>query len=246
MRLTVRLFAVLRERAGAAELDLDDCPDELDLAGLKRLLVARHPELGSLDYVRGVVGTEYVGDGRRLEPGQEVALLPPVSGGSGRHPSAGDAEPDLERGHFELWAEPLDPAALARRVEHPSCGALVTFAGNVRDHARGKEVLCLEYEAFEAMTAPEMGRIFDDCRAALAGPEDGASSGSERRLRMLCAHRVGRVGVGEPSVVIAVASPHRAAAFQAARFLIDELKARLPIWKKEVYADGHHWVGERS
>ena len=240
MRLTIRLFAVLRERAGVAELDLDDCPDELDIGGLKRLLLARFPELGSLSHVRGVVGTEYVNDERRLVAGDEVALLPPVSGGSGREDAA------LERGVFELAADPLDPAECARRVEHASCGAVVTFAGNVRDHARGRDVLRLEYEAFDEMTEPEMARIFADCIAEFGEPAARASDRPARRLRMLCVHRVGAVGVGEPSVVIAVASPHRDAAFGAARFLIDQLKARLPIWKKEVYGDGHHWVGERS
>ncbi len=245
MRLSIRLFAVLRERAGAPELVLDDCPEGISLGDLKRLLEERYPALGSLGHVRGVVGTEYVGDQQRLAAGQELALLPPVSGGSGAPRTGDDAAADaaLERGHFELSAEPIDPGLLARRVEHPGCGAVVTFAGNVRDNARGQAVARLEYEAFEAMTEPEMARIFADCVRAHGDPE---GIRPERRLRMLCVHRVGAVGVGEPSVVIAVASPHRATAFDAARFLIDELKARLPVWKKEVYADGHHWVGERS
>ena len=97
----------------------------------------------------------------------------------------------------------------------------------------------LEYEAFEEMTAPEMARIFARCRAKVATAPD-------RELRMLCQHRVGAVEVGEPSVVIAVASPHRDGAFEACRFLIDELKRSMPIWKKEVYADGQQWVGDRS
>ena len=93
------------------------------------------------------------------------------------------------------------------------------------------------------MAGPEMRRIFDDCRAQHGDP-DGAHP--ERALRMLCAHRIGPVEVGQPSVVIAVASPHRKEAFDAARQLIDELKLRLPVWKKEVYGDGHHWIGDRS
>lgn len=239
MRLTIRLFAGLRERAGRPELVLEDCPADLDLGALKRLLAERHPELGSLAHVRGVVGTEYAGDARRIAPGEEVALLPPVSGGSGR--PAADAA--LEQGLFELRSDALDVGECARRVEDEGCGALLTFVGNVRDRARGREVLHLEYEAFEAMTQPEMARIFADCRAAC---ELAAQDERSRVLRMLCVHRIGRVGVGEPAVVIAVASPHREAAFQAVRFLIDQLKQRLPIWKKEVYRDGHTWVGDRS
>jgi molybdopterin synthase catalytic subunit len=143
---------------------------------------------------------------------------------------------DYEQGVFELVREPLVPAEIEVRVAHPSCGARVLFTGSTRDENRGKRVVRLEYEAFERMTGPEMARIFERCRAEQ----------SEVRLRMLVAHRVGTVEVGEPSVVIAVASPHRAPAFAACRFLIDELKRTLPVWKKEIYADGAHWIGDRS
>lgn len=237
MKLTVTLFAALRERAGRSELALEDLPDELDLAGLKRELERRHPELGSLRFVAGVIGTEYAPDSTRLVEGQAVALLPPVSGG------VPDADEALAQGLFELDEGPLDPDACRRRVEHRSCGAVVLFCGNARDKNRGLDVTRLEYEAFHAMAGPEMARIFADCRAQFG---DGNGDRPDRALRMLCRHRVGAVEIGEPSVVVAVASPHRDAAFRAARFLIDELKARLPVWKKEVYADGHHWIGDRS
>jgi len=233
VRLTVRLFASLRERAGRSELELAGLPAGLDVAGLKRELERLHPELGDLAAVRGVLGTRYVGEDARLEDGAEVALLPPVSGGSG-------GDDDLERGAFELSPEPLDPALCRRRVAHPSCGAIVVFIGTTRDTNRERQVARLEYEAFEEMAGPEMARIFARCRADFAG------EGDDRRLRMLCRHRTGTVEVGEPSVVIAVASPHRALAFRAAQFLIDELKASLPVWKKEVYAEGEHWIGDRS
>jgi molybdopterin synthase catalytic subunit len=144
--------------------------------------------------------------------------------------------PDYERGVFELVREPLVPAALEARVGHPSCGACVCFSGTTREENRGKRVVRLEYEAFERMTGPEMERIFGRCRAEQP----------DARLRMLVAHRVGVVEVGEASVVIAVASAHRAPAFAACRFLIDELKRTLPVWKKEIYTDGAHWIGDRS
>ena len=155
MRLTLRLFAGLRERAGAEELRLEDLPESLDVAGLKRLLEQRHPELGSLDHVRGVVGTRYVPDATALADGDEVALLPPVSGG---------APEDLEQGVFELSGDPLDPAAIQGRVEHPSCGAVVCFTGLTRERNRGEDVVRLDYEAFAAMAGEEMGRIYDSCR----------------------------------------------------------------------------------
>jgi molybdopterin synthase catalytic subunit len=237
MKLKVLLFAGLRERAGRSELELDGLPEGLDLAGLKAELERRHPELGALAQVAGVVDTEYVPDSTALRDGQEVALLPPVSGG------APDGDEALAAGVFELSEAPLDPEACRRRVEHDSCGAVALFCGNARERNRGQDVVRLEYEAFDAMAGPEMRRIFADCVAAHGDP-DGTRP--ERALRMLCAHRVGPVEVGEPSVVIAVASPHRAPAFDAARFLIDELKRRLPVWKKEVYAGGHHWIGDRS
>jgi MoaE-MoaD fusion protein len=237
MKLRVLLFASLRERAGTGELLCEGLPGDLDLAGLKRELEERHPELGELSHVAGVIAERYVDDHTMLVDGQEVALLPPVSGG--------EPDPDelLARGCFELASAPIDERACRLRVEHPSCGAVVTFAGNVRETNRGEKVERIDYEAFERMAYPEMERIFERCRK-----EHGDADGScpQKALRMLCIHRIGSVGVGECSVLIAVSSAHRAAAFEAARFLIDELKASLPVWKKELYSDGHHWIGDRS
>ncbi len=233
MDLTLRLFAGLRERAGRERLLLTHLPDGLDVAGLKRHVEQRHPELGSLESALAVLGTEYIAETTRLTAGSELALLPPVSGG------APDSDQALERGVFELCTKPLDVEAARVRIGHAAQGAQIVFVGTARDFSRGKSVLCLEYEAFEAMTTPQMARIFHACRDEL-GPERA------RGLRMLCLHRVGVVPVTEPAVVIAVSSPHRAEAFLACRFLIDELKRSLPIWKKEVYQDGAAWLGERS
>ncbi|MEW6071322.1 MAG: molybdenum cofactor biosynthesis protein MoaE [Planctomycetota bacterium] len=242
MDLTIRLFAGLRERAGAAELRLADLPETLDVAGLKRALEVRHPELGPLAGVRGVLGTRWVDDGTRIAPGDEVSLLPPVSGGA---PGEDEAAARLEMGVFELSALPLDPLAVQRAVSRPACGAVVLFTGTTRATSGGRDVVELDYEAFGALAEAEMARIFAECRERFGSPAAGAADPS-RRLLMLVRHRTGPVGIGEPSVVIAVGSPHRDAAFAACRFLIDELKARVPLWKKEVYAGGHTWVGERS
>ncbi|QDU67945.1 molybdenum cofactor biosynthesis protein [Engelhardtia mirabilis] len=243
MQITIQLHAVLRERAGAEHLTLDGVPDDLTVAGAKRLVAERWPELGNLDHVRGVLGTRYVPDGQAVDGSEVLHLLPPVSGGE-----PGEDEL-LERGLFELSSEPLDPGACLARVTHESCGASVVFTGTTRNRNRGQDVDRLEYEAFAAMAGPEMERVFEDCRALFGegGSEEPAYDSPEgRSLRMLCVHRTGAVGLGEPSVVVAVASPHRDAAFRACRFLIDELKARLPVWKKEHYGDGHHWIGDRS
>lgn len=233
MRVRVELFASLREAAGTGELELDGLREGATLGDVRAELARRRPELAGLPQARGVVGDAYADDATALADGARVAFLPPVSGGA--H--------DYAAGVFELAAEPLDPGACQARVAHESCGAIALFTGTTRDTHRGERVLRLEYEAFEAMAGPEMARIFARCRAA-HGDADGTRP--ERALRMLCVHRTGTVAVGEPSVVIAVASPHRAGAFEACRFLIDELKASLPVWKKEFLESGAHWVGDRS
>lgn len=229
-QLRVRLFAGLRERAGSGEL-LADWAEGMTLGALKEQLETRYPELGSLGHVRGVIGTEYAPDGRSVGAEDEVSLLPPVSGGA----------PGVEFGVFEIHEGALDVADAQARVAHESCGAVVTFTGMTRATNRGQPVVRLDYEAFHAMAATEMERIFRECRDTFESESD-----PERALRLYCAHRTGTVGVGEPSVVIAAASPHRDVAFRAARFLIDELKRSVPLWKKECYADGHHWIGDRS
>lgn len=246
MRVTIRLFAVLRERAGRDTIELADVPAGSTIADIKHLLGTAAPELGDLASVAGVIGTSYAGPDTVVEEGAELAFLPPVSGGA---PCSVDEA--LRQGLFELRSDPLDVASIQARVSHPRCGAIVLFTGVTRETNRGQDVVELDYEAFEAMTGPEMDRIFQDCLAAY-GPAQAGTPGSEHltaaalELRMLAVHRTGVVAVGEPSVAIAVASPHRDAAFLAARFLIDTLKERLPVWKKEVYGDGHHWIGDRS
>lgn len=236
MDLVVRLFAGLRDRAGSDEVRLTGLTEPVTIASVKAAVAEACPVLGSLEGVAGVLGTAYAPDHATVEPGAEVALLPPVSGGA---PGGVADDEAWARGVFELWEKPLDLPALEARVRDPRCGAVVSFVGTTRDTHKGQRVLRLEYEAFEAMTGPEMGRIFADVLAACGEVQGGAP-------RMLCVHRVGTVAVGEPSVAIVVATPHRADAFDLARGLIDTLKERLPIWKREVLEDGSHWVGERS
>jgi molybdopterin synthase catalytic subunit len=210
VRVTVRLFAGVRERAGQSRLELEDVERVEDV----------WPKLGLGDEPPGLlyaVNREYVERGQELADGDEVALIPPVSGGS-----------------FRLVEGPLDVTAVLREVEDPGAGALASFVGTVRNRSRDREVVHLEYEAFEEMAEPLLARLGDDL--------------TERHG--LCAiaihHRLGRVEIGEASVAIAVAAPHRAAALDACREAIETLKVTIPLWKKEVYADGEEWIGRGS
>jgi molybdopterin converting factor subunit 1 len=198
VQIRVRLFAGLRERAGARELEL-----ELPEGAVVGDALERMRALTDGIPVVMAVNHEYADSGATLHAGDEVALIPPVSGGS------------VGALHVRLTAEPLALDPLVEMVRDPRAGAVVTFTGVTR------EVPELEYEAYAEMAEPQMADIV---RAAI-----------ERHG--LCAaaaeHRVGAVPLSEPSVAIAVSAPHRDAAFAGAREIIDELKARVPIWKKE-------------
>lgn len=208
--MTVRLFAGLRERAGWARRELE---------GIERVADV-WPALGLGDEPPGLmvaVNREYAEGDRALADGDEVAFIPPVSGGA-----------------FRLSEEPLDLLAPVREVSTGEAGAIATFVGTTRVHSRGRTVLHLDYEAYPEMAEAMMSRLgdvlkekYDLCDVAIH-------------------HRVGRVGIGDPSVAIAVSAPHRGDALAACREAIDTLKATIPLWKKEVYEGGEEWVGRGS
>jgi molybdopterin synthase catalytic subunit len=210
VRITVRLFAGLRERAGVARLELDDVArvDEV----WARLALGDEPA-----GVLYAVNREYAARDRELRDGDEVALIPPVSGGD-----------------FRIAAEPLDLARATAEVETPEAGAIATFVGTVRRHSRDRDVQYLDYEAFEEMAEPMLARLADELAA------------KHEICKVAIHHRIGRVEIGEASIVIAVSAPHRAAAFDACREAIDTLKQTIPLWKKEVYAGGEEWIGQGS
>jgi MoaE-MoaD fusion protein len=210
MRIQVRLFAGLREQAGWGQRELD---------GVQRLsdvwpALGLGPEPEGLLYA---VNREYADPGRELHDGDEVALIPPVSGGA-----------------FRVTGEPLSFEAVSAEVVDERAGAVATFTGTVRRQSRGREVTHLEYEAYAEMAEDVMAQIAQDLEARYD----------------LCAvaihHRVGRLGVGEASVVIAVSAPHRQEALAACRDAIDRLKETVPLWKKEVYEGGEEWIGRGS
>jgi molybdopterin synthase catalytic subunit len=165
------------------------------------------------------VNREYVERSHELHDGDEVALIPPVSGGDNE---------------FVITAEPLEVARVVAAVQRDEAGGIASFVGSVRRSSRGRDVQYLEYEAFEEMAEPMLRRL-----ATALTEKHGLSA-------VAIHHRVGRVEIGEPSVVIAVSAPHRAAALDACREAIDTLKETIPLWKKEVYAGGEEWIGRGS
>lgn len=213
MKIRLLAFASAGDALGAGELDLE-MPDGSRVADLRERLDRDHPRLAPL-WPRLAVAV----DGRVVSPeapltdGAEVALLPPVSGGS----------EDLRAA---LVDGPIDADRVAAGVAGPSRGAVVLFLGTVRDHHAGRSVGKLTYSAYRSMALEALRRIVDDLEAGAPG------------LRAAIVHRLGEVPVGEASVVIAVGSPHRAAAYDASRTALERLKTEVPIWKKEHYAEG--------
>lgn len=217
MRVTVRFFAAARERAGRSALELE-LRDGASVREALAALVAQAPGLEALlPKLRVAVAEEFAGPDDVIPPGAELALIPPVAGGSGEL--------------FRVQAEPLSLDVVVRAVSAESQGGLVTFTGVVRDHSHGKAVTKLEYEAYAPMAEKKLAQIGRE--AALQWPG----------TRVAVVHRVGTLSPGELAVVIAVSAPHRREAFRACEHVIDRLKEDVPIWKKEFAADGEVWVG---
>jgi molybdopterin synthase catalytic subunit len=206
------LFAGLRERAGSGSLEVD-VPDDATVADVWPLLGLGAEPAGLL-YARN---RAYVEPTEALLAGDEVAVIPPVSGGA-----------------FRLSEEPLSVDTAVEEVRDESAGAIATFIGTTRAHSRGRDVIHLEYEAYEGMAEQAMA--------------DLAERLIERHevCKVAIHHRTGRVEIGGMSVVIAVSAPHRAAALSACHEAIDELKVTVPLWKKETYAGGEEWIGTGS
>jgi molybdopterin synthase catalytic subunit/molybdopterin converting factor small subunit len=209
VRVTVRLFAGLRERAGwsTREIDADTVAEVWGALGLG-------DEPAGLLYA---VNREYAEQAQPLADGDEVALIPPVSGGA-----------------FRLSNEALSVQAAMDEIRDDRAGAIATFSGTTRVESRGRTVKWLDYEAYEGMAEQVMAALAEELK---------------RRHEILAVaihHRVGRVEIGETSVVIAVSAAHRAAALDACREAIDTLKETVPLWKKEVYEGGEEWIGRGS
>jgi molybdopterin synthase catalytic subunit len=212
MTVRVRLFAALRERAGSGELELE-LPDDAVVGDVWPALRLGEEPPGLL-FARNRAYAERT---QSLEDGDEVAVIPPVSGGS-----------------FRLVETPLSLETVVDEVRTEDAGAVATFVGTTRRRSRDRDVVYLEYEAYEGMAEKVMEDLADELKRR--------HDLSEVSIH----HRVGRVEVGEKSVVIAVSAPHRAAALTACHEAIDELKVSVPLWKKEVYVGGEEWIGRGS
>jgi len=225
MRVRMRYFAAVREAAGCEGESLE-LPEAADVEAARAALLARYPALaGILPRCAAALNRAYVAPAAALHDGDELAFIPPVGGGE---PMAAIVK---------ITREPLDDAAVAaleRTIEGTGDGGVVTFRGIVRDTSRGKRVRYLEYDVYPEMAEQEMAKI---------------ASEVERRWQtshVAMVHRIGRLEIGECSVVVSVACPHRGEAFAACRYAIDTLKSTVPIWKKEVADDGEEWVEEHA
>jgi molybdopterin synthase catalytic subunit len=219
--ITVRYFAMLRELLGKSEERLS-VPAGTTAGEVYPLLTGNNPRLARLQRsLMLMVNEDYVRGDRVLDAGDELAFIPPVSGG--------DQAP-----FFRVTAEPLDPRAIEALVASDDAGAICTFTGTVRNHARGREVIALDYEAYAPAAGKQLRAIGDEI--------------AERwpSVRTAIHHRTGYLEPGVASVVIACASAHRAEAFAAASHAIERIKVIVPIWKKEHYADGSSWIGSEA
>jgi len=219
MQITVKLFGALREAAGARELSVA-LPDGARASDVWHRIAGDHPDILPFEARLAVsVNLEVTSLDTELADGDEVAFLPPVSGGSGKTCTLSD--------------QPLDVAEVVARVSGPGMGGIVTFVGAVRDQARGRAIRHLEYESYPEMAEREMEKI------AVCAAERWPGT------QVAIAHRAGHLEIGDIAVVVVAAAPHRGEAFEACRYAIDTLKETVPIWKKEVATDGEYWVDDR-
>ncbi len=219
MQVRVLLFGILKDLAGRSSdvVSLPDAATAADVIGhYEQILSGGNVVLSS---VAISVNQEYVAADHPLRPADEVALLPPVSGGA-------PEDSPVAR----LTRDAIVPHEIVPALEKPEDGAIVIFDGIVRNHSRGRRTLYLEYESYESMALSKLQQLAADARGRFAIRD------------VAIVHRLGRIEIGESSVLIAVFSAHRAAAFEACRWLIDTLKSTVPIWKKEFFEDGAIWA----
>jgi molybdopterin synthase catalytic subunit len=230
MQLIVRLFAGLSDKLGASEVTVP-MPSGIETAtgsALKDWLAESHPEAAALIRTSFIAKNQaYAADDEPLAPADEIALIPPVSGGQG-------AVPDASTVMHIITSEPLSVEEACAKVADDDHGATIAFVGTTRRTTYGQRTVLLEYEAYVPMALKTMEQIADEIAARWPG------------ARCAISHRIGSVPVGETSVVIAVSTPHRADCYEASRHAIERLKQIVPIWKKEIWEDGSEWKGAQT
>jgi len=219
--ITIRCFASVREALGQDQLPLEVAPGTT-VAALRQQLGERYPALQRLPLAYAV-NLQYAAADRVLVAGDEVAFIPPISGGN-----------ELPADRFEWSREALDSRRLEAECRTDADGAVVTFTGTTRNHNEGAAVVSLAYETYPEMAERVMAGLFAAVRERF------------EVTRMRVAHRLGSVPVGEASIVVVVTSPHRGPAFAACSYLMDRIKQEVPIWKRELLRDGagERWIGE--
>jgi MoaE-MoaD fusion protein len=227
MRVRVLLFGVLKEFFGSDTMNAE-LPDGARVADLLKQLAASRP-MPALKSLAVSVNAEFANASQVLRDGDEVGLLPPVSGGAASRDDVG--RNDAERGGSVAFTHsPIASAEIIAQAKQGEDGAVVVFDGIVRNETRGRSVLHLDYEAYEEMALRQMERLASEAKGRFG----------VRHVTIV--HRLGRLQVGESSILIVVASAHRAQAFDACRWLIDTVKTTVPIWKRETFADGAVWA----
>lgn len=228
MKIRVLYFGVLKDFVGRAD-EIITLPERSTLSDLLAHCKSRTPQLG--DYLAGTalsINQEFAHPADLLHENDEVALLPPVSGGSDS--STARCSEDAFTEHCAITRAVIDSAKIANGLKHPEDGAASMFEGIVRNNTRGRQTLYLDYESYEAMALKKMEELVQQALA-------------DFKIRdVALVHRLGRIEIGETSVLIVVASAHRGPAFDACRWLIDTLKRTVPIWKKEYFIDGAVWA----
>jgi molybdopterin converting factor subunit 1 len=228
MQIRVLFFGMLKDLTGRSTDSLD-LPEHATLQDLLAHYQQHIPRMNQIAASLAMsINQEYAPPNSPLKSGDEVALLPPVSGGSGQPHSV--AEPAPHTSYAAIVDHPIDTQAILKKIKQPDDGAAVVFEGVVRNHTRGRRTLYLDYEAYPEMALKQMELLAQ--QALLKFPIRDVA----------LAHRIGRLHIGETSVAIVVASAHRTAAFDACRWLIDTLKRTVPIWKREYFEDGAVWA----
>src|SRR5688500_15604040 len=231
IKVRVLFFGAARDAVGQEQFEIElESPINAD--GARAKLLSAYPSLQRFgNSLLFAVNQQYAQGDREISEGDELAVFPPVSGGSaGSASNEGAGKMPALPDFFELTTDPIDVGTVARRVVLPQCGATVTLDGYAREWTKGRRTLYLVYEAYEPMALSEMKRL-------------GAQAHEKFEIAHIgIVHRTGRLEIGETSVVISVSAPHRRAAFEACEWAIRELKRTVPIWKKEVFEDGEVWV----